>query len=60
MASTYLTGDLTQRSGIATRADRLHAIAFRLAFDQIDSACADRAGRAKDGNRPDVEGRLSF
>ena len=60
MTSAYIAGDLTQRSGIATRADRLHAIAFRLTLDQIDGACADRAGRAKDGNRPDVDGRLNF
>jgi len=50
MARPYVARDLAQRSGIAARADRFHAIALGLTLDQIDGACAHRAGRTKDGN----------
>ncbi len=45
-----LARDLRQRRRIAPRADRLDAISFRRALDQIDRAGADRTGSAENGD----------
>ncbi len=55
-----LTRDFRQRRRIAPRADRLDAIAFRRALDQIDRADADRAGSAEDGDAAHGRGRRWF
>src|SRR4029079_11957055 len=60
MTSAHFAGDLAQRGSVTSRADRFHAIAFRLTLNQVDRARAYRSGSAKDRYRPDVDGRLNF